>query len=251
MLRKPLPTLVINLDRDADRYERLAAAFTPTPAFALQRVPGVLGSTLPGAAVAALTGGRVTHPRGALGCTLSHVAAWEHALRSRSAWTLVLEDDAVPAGIGRLFRVELLQDAELVMITRRADMLGSPPASEPRAVPLAGHAAARASLRPGALRAPGSEGYLLSRKGAGALLDAVARDGFHGFVDWRLWRYGLDEDDIARLVDPVLVGILRKQPSAHGRAVCRAYALSPGLIKHPRGDSRRKAVDDEGVGAVP
>jgi GR25 family glycosyltransferase involved in LPS biosynthesis len=249
MLRKPLPTLVISLDRDADRYARLAAAFAPTPAFALQRVPGVLGSTLPAAAVAALTGGRADHPRGALGCTLSHVMAWEMALRSRAPWTLILEDDAVPAGIGRLFRVELPDDADLVMVTRRADMLGAPPKSEPRAVPLATHAAARASLRPDARRAPGAEGYLLSRRGAGALLGAVARDGFHSFVDWRLWRYGLDAEDLSRLADSGFADILGKQPNGAGDAVYRGYALSPGLLKHPRGDSRRKVVDDEG--AVP
>lgn len=247
MLRKPLPTLVISLDRDADRYERLAAAFAETPAFALRRLPGVLGSLLPEAAVAALTRGRTGHPRGALGCTLSHVAAWEEALRSRAPWTLILEDDAVPAGIGRLFRADIPGDAEVVMVTRRADMFAAPPKNEPRARPLAEHVAARASLRPGARRAPGAEGYLLSPSGARALLGAVARDGFHGFVDWRLWRYGLDEEEISRLADPVLAGFLGKHPNAAGRAIFRGYALSPGLLKHPRGDSRRKAVDDEGA----
>lgn len=250
MLQKPLPTVVINLDRDADRYARLCAAFAPTRAFALERLPGVLGSTLPAVAVAALTGGQVAHPRGTLGCTLSHVAAWEHAARSRSAWTLVLEDDAVPAGVGRLFRIKLPEDADLVMITRRADMLRSPPKSAPRAVPLAEQAAARASRRPMARRAPGAEGYLVSRKGARILLEAVARDGFRGFVDWRLWRYGLGEEEIANLAESVFRGMLGKQPGSDSGPLCRAYALSPGLIKHPRGDSRRKVIDDAGVPGV-
>jgi len=251
MLPKPLPTLAINLDRDADRFQRLAAAFAGKRAFALRRVPALLGSTLPDAAVASLTRGRPGHPRGALGCTLSHVAAWECVARGGAAWTLILEDDAVPLGVERLFGVALPDDADFVAITRRGDMFRRKGRETPRAVPLVEHVLAKASLRPGERRAPGAEGYLLSRQGARALLAAVGRDGFHGFVDWRLWRYGIGEEDIARIGDPLLAGVLGKQPNAARDPIYRAYALSPGLIKHPPGDSRRKRVDDEGVRPPP
>lgn len=88
--------LVINLD---DRTERWQTVLDTTagliPADKLQRLPAVLGATLPGYGLSPWFHGRRRDKTwaGRAGCTLSHRAAIDHARQSGWRTLLILEDD--------------------------------------------------------------------------------------------------------------------------------------------------------------
>ena len=98
-----LGVFAVNLDRNPERMVELGRQFAGV---AVQRVAGVEGGRLSGAAVRRLTGDAGS-PRGTLGCFLSHAAAWESFLAGSWSHGLFLEDDvipllAVPGGVGAL-----------------------------------------------------------------------------------------------------------------------------------------------------
>ena len=90
--------------------------------------------------------------------------------------------------------------------------------------------------------APGGDGYILSRSGAGKLLDWLGADGFADHVDWRLLAYALDAGAIETVPGH---SVARRELTRLAALVKRAdrlqaYALFPALIRtvgeqRPRG----------------
>ncbi len=226
-LSRPLPTLCINLDRDVDRMAATRAAFGDLPDFAIERLPGVLGSALPQILLPLLTKSRRCHP-GTVGCFLSHVVAWERVAAGDQPM-LIIEDDSRPVGLERVFDMEIPADAELVFVnTRMADAHDD--TATPRIRSTRSILSVKANKKPGAASV-GSYGYLLFPEGARKMLAAVARDGTAGHVDWRLFRYGLKAADVEALPgDPWFVNrnVLRTQGASWD--VVTAYRLSQALI---------------------
>ncbi len=90
-----LPVLVINLTRTPARLARFMAD-NAVPGLHITRFAAVDGATLDRAALVA--SGRVAadliQANTVIGCSLSHIACWEHVARSGRT-TLICEDDAV------------------------------------------------------------------------------------------------------------------------------------------------------------
>ena len=233
--------LLINLDRDTQRLERsrrlLEASRVP-----FERIQGVLGSARPDLASAHLTRNGSVKTKGTLGCFLSHVRAWEACVESGSDWTLVLEDDAaLMMPLPPSFRFLELPDCDVCFVNRRNEP-DFPDASEARILRLA-DAVSRKSRD---WRAPGTDGYLVSRRGARRLLERVARDGLFGDVDWRLVFYGLGPDWPARF-----------EPGSHAVRTLEAHArvaraeppldvrvFTPALIQQIGGASARLPMNE-------
>lgn len=91
-----MSVFVINLDRDQDRLR----LFTETNAHltTFTRFAAIDGRTMDRAALerAGLIKSDLTYNNGQLGCALSHVALWRHAIAENRAITVV-EDDAILA----------------------------------------------------------------------------------------------------------------------------------------------------------
>ncbi|TSE36243.1 glycosyltransferase family 25 protein [Tepidimonas charontis] len=94
-----LPIVYINLDRDAQRRERMEAVLANLP-LSYQRLPGVLWTDLDSVAQAqlycpALNAQQFCRPLvdGEKGCYASHLRACEHLLASAASALVVLEDD--------------------------------------------------------------------------------------------------------------------------------------------------------------
>ncbi|MFB2533270.1 glycosyltransferase family 25 protein [Paracoccus sp. p3-h83] len=188
-----LPILCLNLDKDANRYETTAAMLGGGGT--LDRVPGVLGSLLPVSQRRRLLGdAEVVMSAAEIGCALSHVAAWERvAARADDDYAVVVEDDArFIYGPGR-GTVELLAaaraaQADLVFVNWRACLAairqqplaaGAPPAL----FPVDGAFAPETMMtNPGW----GGDGYLISGRGARALVEAWRETGLLGALDWQM-----------------------------------------------------------------
>lgn len=189
--RRPVPILVINLDRDADRMVETRQAFAQAQNYQLVRSAGVIPA-LPRTATQVLTHGKHVQT-GTLGTFMAHVLAWETIADGEGA-AIVVEDDVRPAGLHRLLNVAIPNDCELLFINHRmsgvAGERGDLAVEPARTIlPL--------RLPLGASRAaPGGDGYVLTVRGARKLLRAVAKDGFEGHVDWRLLRYGIGRADV-------------------------------------------------------
>ena len=233
-LPDPLPVLCINLEADRDRLEEAARLFGALPFVEFRRSPGVLARDLPVAAMHALTRSEAVR-RGTLGCFLAHVAAWE-AVAEGPGWALVIEDDTRPHRLDRIYAADIPPDAELVFV----NLGGSPllPVADPErplCSPLHSLLPTKRALPPQRGAEPGTDGYLLSPEGARKLLDAIARDGFYGHVDWRLLRYGIGLEDMlaeppdSRLHDEPMLALAPDLGFARG--VLRAYCLTPSLVR--------------------
>lgn len=250
-LTPPLTTLVINLDRDVDRWTDTLEAFAGATELRLQRQPGCLVSSLPRLVGDILTGKPGARP-GVLGCFLAHLGAWEKVAAMPDPWVLVIEDDVRPAKVGRLFDLDLPDDADLIWVNHGMDFQGRDrSAADLEIAPV--EVAFRASLLREKQRAPAADGYLLSPGGAAKLLAAVARDGLLGHVDWRMLRYAIP----AEVWDDAAVAgtwaeqhpMLGRKGYELGRGVIRAYSLSPRVIGHRTGvPSARRATDNSPPG---
>lgn len=242
--QRPVPILVINLDRDADRMAEAEAAFAQAQNYRLVRSPGVIPA-LPRTATQFLTRGKHVQA-GTLGTFMAHVLAWETIAAGEGAG-LIVEDDVRPAGLQRLLNAAIPNDCELLFINarmadahaERGDLAVVPAATVlPHRLPLG---AAKA--------APGGDGYLLTPRGAKKLLRAVLQDGFEGHVDWRLLRYGISRAD----VEAAGAGTWMEQhralldgPDAPRWSVVTAYRMTHPLVKM-RGALESSRKDISGI----
>lgn len=130
---------------------------------------------------------------GALACAVSHMHAWRRMLADGAAAALICEDDARltsdPAALAAAAR--RYPDADIVFANPRMTAwrdIGRV-RSDPALVSVAKIAARMAAkgARPGAggmADGPGADAYLLTRKGADALLSLIGRTGLIGGIDW-------------------------------------------------------------------
>lgn len=227
-----VPTFVLNLDRDADRWAAISARLRGSAFLSVTRVAGVCGRDLPATARMALTRSHFwTSYCGEIGCFLGHARAWE-AVAEQLARCLVLEDDAVPVGLERLVALAVPDDADLVFVNSRMAVGGVGPLC---CLPIV--EAVRMLNRTD--RGVGADGYLLTPQGARKLLAAVGRDLFFGHVDWRLLRYSLHEHDFeGDLAGTRCEEIVRHHHNAHlppHWGVLRSYCLDQPLVRLPDG----------------
>ncbi len=238
-----IPTLVINLDRDADRWAAISRRLEDLAFLAVTRIAGVYGKDLPAAARFALTRNRFWMAfRGELGCFLGHARAWE-AVAEQATPCLVLEDDAIPVGLERLVGLPVPADADLVFVNDRMATGDAPSGDIPCCLPVT--EAVQMLNRTG--RGVGTDGYLLTPEGARRLLAAVERDLFFGHVDWRLLRYSLREHDFAGdLAGTRCEEIVRHHhnpnlPPQWG--VLRSYCLDHPLVRIPDGPHHSSRIE--------
>jgi tetratricopeptide (TPR) repeat protein len=223
--------LVINLDHNVDRFAQCQRAFANSP-LPLYRVPGIRGRYLP--AVAAHRLGGNSGNKGALGGLLAHAAAWEAMLDLKLERCLIVEDDAAPVINlpGEISALGIPSDFELCFVNERMQWQqtvetrdGLP--AEFRAVD---PVQALASW-PSTHGAPGADGYFLSAGGARKLLSWFARDGFQGFVDWRLICYAAPRGAHTRFAKDSAAFREVRLFDRLGPGRLMAYSLFPCLIR--------------------
>lgn len=235
-----LAVYAINLDENAERWERISRLVTPR---SLHRIGGVPGRYLADGVVKRFGPQASPHFKGTLGCFLAHYAAWEAHLKSTEPHALILEDDCLPLiDIPRSGTSLMLPaDFDICFLTNGLGVLGSERAATemlPIYRPLADSVAERAAQ----LLAPGGYGYVLSRRGAEQLIARVDEDGFFGDVDWRMIAYclprhavdGYPQESFARGVLSAHLQVIVPRPPLAG------FCCYPGLVKPGRIGSVRE-----------
>jgi GR25 family glycosyltransferase involved in LPS biosynthesis len=236
--------LVVNLDRDVQRFEVMTERFKDSPV-TLTRVPGTYGSYLPKVLLRAMNRHAGTLRAGSTGCFLGHIKAWETMVELNLPVCLILEDDAAPMLNlpPRFAALGIPDDFDLCFVNRAMQ----PELSDEHASEIERFAVfdpiEAFRTRPPTHNAPGGYGYFLSAEGARKLLALVAQNGFSGDVDWVLCIYGmakgaaeiLPEDSTARHV-------FKSSENFKGERL-RAYTLYPSLIEHVYVSSEREIED--------
>ncbi|WP_375287173.1 glycosyltransferase family 25 protein [Sphingomonas sp.] len=240
----PVPILVINLERDADRMVQTLEAFAHAENFRLTRSPGVVPG-MPRTASQFLTRGKFVQA-GTLGTFMAHVQAWETIAAGEEA-AIVVEDDVRPAGLIRLLKAAIPSDCELLFINHR---MADPHGDRDSLAVVPARTVLPHRLALGAARAaPGGDGYLLTPRGAKKLLRAVVRDGFEGHVDWRLLRYGISRADVEAAGAGTWMEThraLADGPDAPQWSVVTAYRMTHPLVRM-RGALESSRKDISGI----
>lgn len=243
LLPNPLLTLVVNLDRDTDRLAATIKQLSHIPTIAAERISAVLGSALADELCFRLTK-RKDPARGTLGCFLSHAGIWRRVVDEDIAWVLVVEDDIEVdrERVRELSSLRIPADADIVFCNSRMD----PRPDRAQEDGLCAYPVRSIlPIKIAARRAVGTDGYLLSKAGAGKLVAAVERDGYAAHVDWRLLRYCLDQDVVAPLIrNTWLESGSRFRDNGVASGILTGYCLSPAPIRRRRNaGSTRKGLD--------
>jgi len=198
----------INMDRASERMSRCTELYRDRAE--LRRIPGIPGDALP---ADRLRGTKINPrlPKSAIGCSLSHISAWERiAANDDTAHAqFVVEDDGLPIWLdGSTFAA-----VDSLMERNELDLLfvhdrGSPlefalqefnsswqPAALPFHSGLERFPRHKRNLPPGW----GADGYCISVRGARKLLALVERDGLTNHLDWQLFLYSAEKWDHAIL----------------------------------------------------
>jgi GR25 family glycosyltransferase involved in LPS biosynthesis len=234
-----IPVLIINLERDAARREDILAQFAEMPAFDERILTGVAGNTLPNLVCRMLTESEhwLTQ-KGAIGCFLSHVRAWEQISEMTTPYALVVEDDADIAHLDEIRALELPRDAEFIFIN---DRMARGWDEQVFRITSMYDSLLRKDIdrvRPGPIdrNGFGTDGYLVTPQGARKLVEACRTDLYFGHVDGRLLRYVTAPADLERLPDESWVkGIISHHHNKQRLpqlGLLKGYCVSRGLVKH-------------------
>jgi hypothetical protein len=238
-----IPVFIINLERDAERRTAVLQQFASLPEFEPHVISGLNGQTLSDNVCIALTQDSTwVGFKGTLGCFLSHVKAWDEVAKLSKPYAVVLEDDVNVAGLSHLPSVVVPTDADVIFLNDKM----SPIAPEPggvRVLPIRYGLEHLDAIRIG----PGGYGYLLTAKGARAMLAACLKDLYFGHVDGRLLQYATSEADLAGLPgNSWIANVIRRHHHprlAPTLGLVRGYCLSRPLVTHRGEDSTREAED--------
>jgi GR25 family glycosyltransferase involved in LPS biosynthesis len=187
---KELTLRVINLDRRADRLEafrrHVVEVAGPDLASRIERFAAIDGRTL------SLTpdiqhtfrSNNFTYRRSYIGCALSHLALWGQLARGEAPAFLVLEDDVTlcPGFEGQLAELggELVQHHPAFDLLLLGYFDWQPLPQDDFET---GYRQARLRGFDGERYIGGLYAYIVSRRGAGKLLDIVQRDGIQDGID--------------------------------------------------------------------
>lgn len=186
---------------------------------------------------------------GAFACFVSHMAAWRRFLAEGGEMALITEDDAVfTQPPGRLF-TDARRLGEFDVIFANERMAGWREAGAlkgaPKLVPLPSILARLASRggapgEDGLSRAPGADGYLVSRAGAQRLVEHATKMKAICGVDWLIVQAALDGDE---LPDCDELRYLADSPLAD--PPLKVFATSSPVVKQSSAEAGGSAIRHE------
>ena len=189
----------LNLDRSRQRMDRCTDLYRDKTE--LRRVPGVPGDALPDYLLSRITINSII-PKSAVGCSLSHIAAWERIAENNDSTHphIIVEDDGLPLWVNRATygMVQTLmerQEFDLLYIHNAASPLEFTirefsRAWKPEALPFQTGLERFMQHKWNDLPVGwGLYGYCLSTNGAQKLLALLKRDGLTNHIDWQTFLY--------------------------------------------------------------
>src|SRR5215469_11884748 len=107
--------MLINLRGDYQNLQRFEGAIEVHGKIDWERIEGVYGSSLPDNVCIRLTRDPYSIiAKGALGCFLSHVRAWETLVHSEKPYALIIEDDAALVDLSFVFECNFPPEFDII-----------------------------------------------------------------------------------------------------------------------------------------
>ena len=228
-----IPTKMINLDRDTRKWNIASAAFTRAGYAQLSRVDAFNGAALPATAMSFLfdkSTDTTVVPPGAVGCWLSHIKVWEEVAESTDEWTLVLEDDAFPF-VGASFAestLPLLAEYDFAWANLRMAGIHRKDSYEwsQSTYPIWDQLLQWDERR----RGVGTDGYLLTTRGAQILLEMTESEKIRGHVDGQIAAHTLRDSECVSPSNEVQMQMLKRKMSYPYKKVLPATTLNLPLV---------------------
>jgi GR25 family glycosyltransferase involved in LPS biosynthesis len=174
------PVILINLDRDRERLDRVTVELAGQD-IALTRLTAVLGSSVTRASLDHLPGASGLGA-GTLGCFLSHIRAWEMVSSAEAEGAIIIEDDIkVLRDLAECHALAAATGKDVVFLNHRMALPKRNNAGSSEVLSIVDAVLGRTGQKGNAC---GTDGYFLSRQGARVLLDLVHRQGARTDVDW-------------------------------------------------------------------
>ena len=198
-----IPLISISLERDVRKRE-LQRKLYSFCGLQIEFINGVLGATLPRLIETFIcpegfAGGAVGEaPKGAIGCALSHIKAWELIIEKNYEYAVILEDDGAPFYGFNPEKIidESGKDFDILMINERMSSLIAPSPHYKYFGSV--NVSERLLQMPDTQKGWGGDGYILSRNGANNLLRCISLDGILGHIDGQMPSYGYDSQIVAQ-----------------------------------------------------
>lgn len=243
MLQSNYSAYCINLDEQAQKWKRCEVEGRQA-GLSLTRVPGLNGSCLPRRLVSRFGKAVDANARGTLGCFVSHVHVWERVVDSGAEIALVLEDDFRPrVRFPKDFKsFGLPNDFDVCWISERMAISETGDLRFNKVEDIAIAKTSNTSAIQVYHWAVGTEGYLVSKRGAQKLLESVAEDGLFGDVDARMLAYSISAETKAKLSIHSAARLLVDEhwKILKARKPLRAFGASIGLVSLVGTGSDRK-----------
>jgi GR25 family glycosyltransferase involved in LPS biosynthesis len=242
------PVYVINRAKDTERlqgfsescrkwgihFERVEAANCADPNFDFRPYEKDIAETFYG---------KTQFLRGAVGCFLTHSAAWRKLLESDFSHAMICEDDAVFLGPlpKRISGYGFPTDVDLVFVNERTagGLYGGnremPNKPNPFEVFPVGEAINRILRMGSKVSAIGTDGYILSRGGAEKLLANLRSIGISMEVDWFLFLHSLSVGEREKFMSLDNTGRFDLLTFSDIRT--HAAVLIPSLVEQRGGES--------------
>lgn len=197
--KRNIPLLSISLERDLRKRE-LQRKLYSFCGLEVEFLHGVPGATLPRIVETSLCprGFLGGSSKGAIGCALSHIKAWEFMTEKKYEYAVILEDDGTPY-YG--FNPETLindtgSNFDILLINQRMSSLTGPHTHYKYVGCV--NVSERLRQMPDAQKGWGGDGYILSHNGAKQLLRCISVDGILGHIDGQFSSYGYDGQILAQ-----------------------------------------------------
>ena len=247
--------MLINLRGDYQNLQRFEGAIEVYGKIDWERIEGVYGSSLPDNVCIKLTRDPYSIiAKGALGCFLSHVRAWETLVHSEKTYALIIEDDAALVDLSFVVECNFPPEFDIIFSNDRTNPHDdwTTVNSAISLLPII-ESAPRIEKRKMAV---GTDSYIESKSGAAKLLDALKHDLYFGHVDLRLFAYCTRLNELeARVGQGAFLydAVSKVQRACNREGYLIGYSLSRSITVHTATrDTSRTREDKLGLsGADP
>jgi GR25 family glycosyltransferase involved in LPS biosynthesis len=247
-----IPTFIVNLRGDTEKLARALAQFEGHPRYDVVRLEGVYGSALPDDVCRKITSDpNSVLAKGALGCFLTHVRAWDLVASRNLPLALVVEDDVELRHLSAFDPGIIPPNIDLLFANDRAEIPAQNKIEQAFTLHPIAQSLPRIEQR---RRSIGTDCYFISPTGATKLIAAASRDLYGGHVDVKMLSYSIVAEDLESLPEdgrlrPVLARFLARHKKP---GLLNTFSLFPAIGVHPPvKDSSRLREDRLGATGDP
>jgi GR25 family glycosyltransferase involved in LPS biosynthesis len=236
-----MPTYIVTLPDNPARIEEIKVELLAYSFIETIVIEGLRGGLLADAACRTLTRNAWSvNFKGALGCFLAHARIWQLVTQRSERVSLVLEDDSILENLDVMNGMDLPEDCDVAFCNARTCYH-----VEGQVGPIFRSLAPVPQFVITHGQAIGTDGYLITPKGAEKLLSFIEKDSFFSHVDLRMMAYSLERGwDTEFPAEGQIIDNLKVLQNTYSENhKIKGYSFYPPISQHAGGLSRRHIED--------